>query len=339
MIELHELTKRYGTKLAVDRLSFTIPPGVVTGFLGPNGAGKSTTMRMILDLDRPTSGRVTIDGRKYAQLREPVKYIGALLEAKAVHPGRSARSHLLWLAQSNSIPARRVDEVLALVGLQEVANRRSGGFSLGMGQRLGIAAALLGDPQILMFDEPVNGLDPEGILWVRNLMKRLASEGRTVFVSSHLMSEMAVTADHLVVIGRGRLLADLPMTEFIDRNSRSTVRVRTPQPEQLLDALSAEGIVPEPAADGAYEVVGGDAARIGELAAAGGVVLHELSPQRASLEEAFMRMTAESVEYHAAGDGAAGDGAAADGQADGPIAAWGAGWQQPSGGKRKKKES
>ncbi|MFJ6213055.1 ABC transporter ATP-binding protein [Streptomyces sp. NPDC092296] len=334
MIELHELTKRYGSKLAVDRLSFAIPPGVVTGFLGPNGAGKSTTMRMILDLDRPTSGRVTIDGKRYAQLREPVKYIGALLEAKAVHPGRTAYNHLLWLAQSNGIPTRRVDEVLGLVGLHDVARKRSGGFSLGMGQRLGIAAALLGDPQILMFDEPVNGLDPEGILWVRNLMKRLASEGRTVFVSSHLMSEMALTADHLVVIGRGKLLADLPMTEFIDRNSRSVVRVRTPQPEQLLDALAEQDIVPERAEDGSLEVVGGDAARIGELAAAAGVTLHELSPQRASLEQAFMQMTAESVEYQAGGEG----GGATE-PTTGPPAAWGADWQQPWGAKKKQKES
>ncbi|MCD0482974.1 ATP-binding cassette domain-containing protein [Streptacidiphilus sp. ASG 303] len=342
MIELHELTKRYGDKLAVDRLSFAIPPGVVTGFLGPNGAGKSTTMRMILDLDRPTSGRVLIDGRHYAQLREPVKYIGALLEAKALHPGRSARNHLLWLAQSNRVPVRRVDEVLALVGLSEVADKRSGGFSLGMGQRLGIAAALLGDPRILMFDEPVNGLDPEGILWVRNLMKRLAAEGRTVFVSSHLMSEMALTADHLVVIGRGRLLADLPMTEFIDRNSRSAVRIRTPQPEALLDALAGAAVTAEPVGDGAYEVAGGDAAKIGELAAAAGVVLHELSPQRASLEEAFMRMTAESVEYQAgggSGTAAAGPpapgGSTAEGSAAGGSAGWGADWGQRSGGGRR----
>ncbi|WP_063794489.1 ABC transporter ATP-binding protein, partial [Kitasatospora sp. MBT63] len=227
MIELHQLTKRYGNKLAVDGLSFQVPQGVVTGFLGPNGAGKSTTMRMILDLDRPTSGRVSIDGKGYGQLSEPLKKIGALLEAKAVHPGRSAYDHLLWLAQSNRIPRSRVDEVLALVGLTPVAKKRAKGFSLGMGQRLGIASALLGDPEILMFDEPVNGLDPEGILWIRNLMKGLASEGRTVFVSSHLMSEMALTADHLVVIGKGRLLADLSMAEFIKQNARSAARIRT----------------------------------------------------------------------------------------------------------------
>ncbi|MFG3050653.1 ATP-binding cassette domain-containing protein [Kitasatospora sp. NPDC048239] len=319
MIELHDLTKRYGKTLAVDRLSFQVPQGVVTGFLGPNGAGKSTTMRMILDLDRPTGGRVTIDGKRYGQLSEPLKYIGALLEAKAVHPGRTARDHLLWLAQSNRIPTRRVDEVLALVGLTPVARKRARGFSLGMGQRLGIASALLGDPEIVMFDEPVNGLDPEGILWIRNLMKRLAGEGRTVFVSSHLMSEMAVTADHLVVIGRGRLLSDLPMAEFIRRNSRSAVRLRTPQPELLLDALAGAGLRSEPGPDGSLEVVDGDLARLGELAAGHGVVLHELSPQQASLEEAFMQMTADSVEYHA-GDGEGRDAAGAPGT-------WGAGWQ------------
>ncbi|MER8101682.1 ABC transporter ATP-binding protein [Kitasatospora sp. NPDC094016] len=319
MIELHDLTKRYGGTLAVDRLSFQVPQGVVTGFLGPNGAGKSTTMRMILDLDRPTSGRVTIDGKRYGQLSEPLKYIGALLEAKAVHPGRTARDHLLWLAQSNRIPTRRVDEVLSLVGLTPVARKRARGFSLGMGQRLGIASALLGDPEIVMFDEPVNGLDPEGILWIRNLMKRLATEGRTVFVSSHLMSEMAVTADHLVVIGKGRLLADLPMPEFIRRNSRSAVRLRTPHPERLLDALSGAGLRPEPGPGGSYEVVDGDLARLGDLAAAHDVVLHELSPQQASLEEAFMQMTADSVEYHA-GDGPGRDAAGAPG-------VWGAEWK------------
>ncbi|MFJ3215483.1 ABC transporter ATP-binding protein [Kitasatospora sp. NPDC086801] len=319
MIELHNLTKRYGKTLAVDRLSFQVPQGVVTGFLGPNGAGKSTTMRMILDLDRPTSGRVTLDGKRYGQLSEPLKYIGALLEAKAVHPGRTARDHLLWLAQSNRIPTRRVDEVLNLVGLTPVARKRARGFSLGMGQRLGIASALLGDPEIVMFDEPVNGLDPEGILWIRNLMKRLATEGRTVFVSSHLMSEMAVTADHLVVIGRGRLLADLPMPEFIRRNSRSAVRLRTPHPERLLDVLSGAGLRPEPGPGGSYEVVDGDLARLGDLAATHGVVLHELSPQQASLEEAFMQMTADSVEYHA-GDGPGRDAAGAPG-------VWGAGWK------------
>jgi ABC-2 type transport system ATP-binding protein len=334
MIEVHELTKRYGDTLAVDNLSFQVPQGVVTGFLGPNGAGKSTTMRMMLDLDRPTSGAVTIDGRHYSQLAEPLKYIGALLEAKAVHPGRSAYNHLLWLAQSNSIPTGRVDEVLGQVGLREVARRRSGGFSLGMGQRLGIAAALLGDPKILMFDEPVNGLDPEGILWVRNLMKSLAEEGRTVFVSSHLMSEMALTADHLVVIGRGRLLANVSMNDFIDQNSHSFVRVRTPEPEALLDALASAGIAASPVDGGAFEVMDGDPARIGDLARDRGVALHELSPQRASLEEAFMRMTADSVEYRTGGDPHAPAFApppdrAPDRKPPG-APAWGAGWKKES---------
>jgi ABC-2 type transport system ATP-binding protein len=319
VIELHELTKRYGETLAVDGLSFQVPQGVVTGFLGPNGAGKSTTMRMILDLDRPTSGTVTIDGKRYGQLSEPLKYIGALLEAKAVHPGRTAYDHLLWLAQSNRIPRRRVDEVLSLVGLSSVARKRSRGFSLGMGQRLGIASALLGDPEILMFDEPVNGLDPEGILWIRNLMKGLAAEGRTVFVSSHLMSEMSLTADHLVVIGRGRLLANLPMAEFIKQNSRSAVRIRTPHVEQLLAALATAGLQATPTPDGAYEVEDGDLVHLGDLAARHDITLHELSPQQASLEEAFMQMTADSVQYHA-GDGEGRDAAGA----------WGASWQPKS---------
>ncbi|MCX4746719.1 ABC transporter ATP-binding protein [Kitasatospora sp. NBC_01287] len=334
MIELHGLTKRYGDKLAVDGLTFQVPQGVVTGFLGPNGAGKSTTMRMILDLDRPTSGQVTIDGRSYGHLSEPLKYIGALLEAQAVHPGRTAHNHLLWLAQSNRIPVGRVDEVLALVGLTEVAHKRARGFSLGMGQRLGIASALLGDPEILMFDEPVNGLDPEGILWIRNLMKRLAAEGRTVFVSSHLMSEMALTAEHLVVIGRGKLLADLPMAEFIERNSRSVVRLRTPHPEQLLDALAGQSITVDRRPDGSLEVAGGDPARLGDLAAAHGVTLHELSLQRASLEEAFMQMTADSVEYHAGPQGAPG---APGLDAAGAPGVWGAQWQ-PAGGTADKKQ-
>ncbi|MFC1402825.1 MULTISPECIES: ABC transporter ATP-binding protein [Streptacidiphilus] len=342
MIEVHELTKRYGDKLAVDGLSFQVPQGVVTGFLGPNGAGKSTTMRMMLDLDRPTSGSVTIDGRAYHQLRQPLKHIGALLEAKAVHPGRTAYNHLLWLARSNRIPVGRVDEVLGMVGLREVAKRKSGGFSLGMGQRLGIAAALLGDPKILMFDEPVNGLDPEGILWVRNLMKLLAQEGRTVFVSSHLMSEMALTADHLVVIGQGRLLANLSMDEFIDQNSHGFVRVRTPQPEALLEALATAGITSRPLADGGFEVVDGDPATIGDLARDHGIALHELSPQRASLEEAFMQMTADSVEYRTGADGSAipvnpgnAAGIAPPPPEDGGGGGWGAQWQQP-GGKRRK---
>ncbi|MFF4369785.1 ABC transporter ATP-binding protein [Streptomyces sp. NPDC001594] len=300
MIELEGLTKRFGAKTAVDHLSFQVRPGAVTGFLGPNGAGKSTTMRMMLDLDHPTSGTVRIDGRHYRDLKEPLKHIGALLDAKAMHGGRSAYNNLLCLAESNRIPKGRVDEVLDLVGLTPVARKKSKGFSLGMGQRLGIAAALLGDPEILMFDEPVNGLDPEGILWIRNLMKGLASEGRTIFVSSHLMSEMALTADHLVVIGQGKLLADLSMADFIHRNSRSYVRVRSPQQERLKDVLHEAGIdaisVP---ATGTLEIDGVPSERLGELAAQHQIVLHELSPQRASLEEAFMRMTADSVEYQA----------------------------------------
>ncbi|MFG3107610.1 ABC transporter ATP-binding protein [Streptomyces tendae] len=299
MIELEGLTKRYGEKVAVNNLSFTVRPGIITGFLGPNGAGKSTTMRMVLGLDRPTAGDVRIDGKRYDQLKDPLTYIGALLEAKAWHGGRSAYNHLLCLAQSNGIPASRVREVLDTVGLSAVARKKTKGFSLGMGQRLGIAGALLGDPRILMFDEPVNGLDPEGIHWIRNLMKTLASQGRTVFVSSHLMSEMALTADHLVVIGQGRLLADTSMAEFIAENSRSYVRIRTPQREQLLDALHGAGVPVVEAADGVLEVDGDKSEAVGELAARQQIVLHELSPQRASLEEAFMQLTAESVEYHA----------------------------------------
>ncbi|MER6539343.1 ABC transporter ATP-binding protein [Streptomyces sp900105755] len=316
MIELVGLTKRYGDKTAVDDLTFTVRPGSVTGFLGPNGAGKSTTMRMILGLDRPTAGRVRIDGKRYEQLKDPLTYVGALLDAKAVHGGRSAFNHLLCLAQSNGIPRARVAEVLDTVGLTAVARKKAKGFSLGMGQRLGIAGALLGDPRILMFDEPVNGLDPEGIHWIRNLMKTLAAQGRTVFVSSHLMSEMALTADHLVVIGQGRLLADTSMADFIRANSRSYVRVRSPQRERLLDVLHGAGITVVETGTGALEVEGGKAEPIGELAAQNGIVLHELSTQQASLEEAFMQLTAESVEYHA--------------HADSPPVpeAWGTGWDK-----------
>ncbi|OIJ67714.1 ABC transporter ATP-binding protein [Streptomyces mangrovisoli] len=299
MIELEGLTKRYGDKVAVDSLSFSVRPGLITGFLGPNGAGKSTTMRMILGLDHPTAGDVRIDGRHYDRLKDPLKYIGALLDAKAVHGGRSAYNHLLCLAQSNGIPNQRVAEVLDTVGLTAVARKKAKGFSLGMGQRLGIAGALLGDPRILMFDEPVNGLDPEGIHWIRNLMKSLAAQGRTVFVSSHLMSEMALTADHLVVIGQGRLLADTSMADFIHRNSRSYVQIRTPQRERMLDLLHDAGVTVVEAGTGALEVDGGKAEQLGELAARNQIVLHELSPQQASLEEAFMQLTAESVEYHA----------------------------------------
>ncbi|MFE9330917.1 ABC transporter ATP-binding protein [Streptomyces sp. NPDC006925] len=341
MIELRDLTKRYGDKLAVDGLSFTVRPGTVTGFLGPNGAGKSTTMRMVLGLDEPTRGDVRIEGKRYPELREPLHSIGALLEAKGVHGGRRAHDHLLCLAQSNGIPERRVGEVLEMVGLREVARKRPKGFSLGMGQRLGIAAALLGDPRILMFDEPVNGLDPEGIHWIRTLMQQLAREGRTVFVSSHLMSEMAQTAEHLVVIGQGKLLADTSMSQFIAENSRTHVRVRTPEPERMRDLLTEAGLRPVPGAEGALEVDDGDAPRIGELAAEHGVVLHELSTQRASLEEAFMRLTAQSVEYHAAAPGGVPaspvpqegtaphpDGAQSPPGPARPPGAWGEDWQQ-----------
>ncbi|MEV0370072.1 ATP-binding cassette domain-containing protein [Streptomyces sp. NPDC050636] len=299
MIELEGLTKYYGDTLAVDHLTFTVRPGIVTGFLGPNGAGKSTTMRMMLDLDNPTTGTVRIGGKHYRQLNDPLTSIGALLDAKAMHGGRSAFNHLLCLAQSNGIPRARVGEVLDTVGLSSVAKKRPKGFSLGMNQRLGIAAALLGDPKILLFDEPVNGLDPEGIHWIRNLMKNLATQGRTVFVSSHLMSEMALTADHLVVIGQGRLMADTSMADFIHQNSRSYVRMRSPEPERLRDVLHAENIEAVAVGNGSLEIDGVPADQLGGLAARHQIVLHELSPQRASLEEAFMRLTAGSVEYHA----------------------------------------
>jgi ABC-2 type transport system ATP-binding protein len=305
MIEAKGLTKRYGDTLAVDNLSFRVEPGKVTGFLGPNGAGKTTTMRMILGLDRPTAGKVRVNGRPFTTLAHPMREVGALLDAKAVHGGRSAYNHLLCLAQTNDLPARRVGEVLELVGLSGVARKRSKGFSLGMSQRLGIAAALLGDPQILMFDEPVNGLDPEGILWIRNLMKALAAEGRTVFVSSHLMSEMENTADHLIVIGRGRLIADCGVDEFIAANSRQTVRVQTPQAAELARLVAAEGATVREDQAGVMVVTGLDARRIGDLAFAGGVRLHELTAEQASLEEAFMELTASSVEFQA-GAGAAG---------------------------------
>ncbi|MFJ4536227.1 ATP-binding cassette domain-containing protein [Streptomyces tibetensis] len=302
MIEAVGLTKRYGDKTAVYNLSFQVRPGAVTGFLGPNGSGKSTTMRMILGLDNPTAGQVTIGGYPYRRLPNAARQVGALLDAKAVHGGRSARNHLLSLAQLSGIPARRVDEVLGVVGLQDVAKKRSKGFSLGMGQRLGIAAALLGDPQVLLFDEPVNGLDPEGILWVRNLMKALAAEGRTVFVSSHLMSEMALTADHLIVIGRGQLLADMSVTDFISANSADFARVRTPdtepqQREKLSAALTEAGGHVLPEQDGALRVTGLPLPRISDIAHGTDVRLWELSPHQASLEEAYMRMTQGAVDY------------------------------------------
>ncbi|GAA2908224.1 hypothetical protein GCM10011428_22970 [Streptomyces violaceus] len=296
------MTKRYGDKTAVYNLSFQVRPGAVTGFLGPNGSGKSTTMRMILGLDNPTAGQVTIGGYPYRKLPNAPRQVGALLDAKAVHGGRAARNHLLCLAQLSGIPARRVDEVLGVVGLQDVARKRSKGFSLGMGQRLGIAAALLGDPQVLLFDEPVNGLDPEGILWVRNLMKALAAEGRTVFVSSHLMSEMALTADHLIVIGRGQLLADMSVTDFISANSADFARVRTPdtepqQREKLSAALTESGGHVLPEQDGALRVTGLPLPRISDIAHTADVRLWELSPHQASLEEAYMRMTQGAVDY------------------------------------------
>ncbi|WP_369216720.1 ATP-binding cassette domain-containing protein [Streptomyces flavofungini] len=325
MITLDGLTKRYGEKVAVNDLTFAVRPGIVTGFLGPNGAGKSTTMRMMLGLDNPTAGDVRIEGKHYSALKDPLTCVGALLDAKAMHGGRSAFNHLLCLAQSNGIPRSRVTEVLDTVGLTAVARKKAKGFSLGMGQRLGIAGALLGDPRILMFDEPVNGLDPEGIHWIRNLMKSLAAEGRTVFVSSHLMSEMALTADHLVVIGQGRLLADTSMADFIRQNSRSYVRLRSPQRELLLDVLHEAGITAVEAGDGALEVDGTPPERLGELAASRQLVLHELSPQQASLEEAFMQLTAESVEYHAH-SGRAGGATPA-----GERPAWGEDWQQRKG--------
>ncbi|MGW7440709.1 ABC transporter ATP-binding protein [Streptomyces sp. NPDC054849] len=300
MIEAKNLTKRYGDKTAVNDLSFTVEPGRVTGFLGPNGAGKSTTMRLLLGLDRPDGGEATINGVAYRDLPQPMRVAGALLEARAVHTGRSAYDHLLCLAQTQGFGKRRVQEVIDQVGLASVARKRAGGFSLGMGQRLGIAAALLGDPAALILDEPVNGLDPEGILWIRNLMKSLAAEGRAVFVSSHLMNEMAVTADHLIVIGRGRLVADCSTQEFIEASTEQSVLVKTPDRVRLAELLKAEGATVTDAEDGDLDVVGLEAPRIAELAAAGGLVLHELSTRRGSLEEAFMELTKDAVEYDAA---------------------------------------
>ncbi len=298
MIEAQGLTKRYGDTLAVDNLTFTVEPGRITGFLGPNGAGKTTTMRLILGLDRPTSGTVTVNGKPFAQLAWPMHEVGALLDAKAVHGGRSAYNHLLCLAETNHLPKSRVGQVLELVGLTEVAGKRSKGFSLGMGQRLGIAGALLGDPKILMFDEPVNGLDPEGILWIRNLMKALASEGRTVFVSSHLMSEMENTADHLIVIGRGKLISASSTKEFIAANSQQSVRVRTPQRDDLVRLASAAGATVRDD-DGAIVLLGLTTQQVGDLAFENSIRLHELAPAHASLEQAFMELTASSVQFHA----------------------------------------
>jgi ABC-2 type transport system ATP-binding protein len=299
MIQVEGLTKRYGDKVAVKDLSFTVQPGVVTGFLGPNGAGKSTTMRVIAGLDAPTSGSVLVNGRRYRDAVAPMAELGILLEARAVHTSRSARNHLLALAQTNGVPRSRVNELIELVGLEEVARKRAGGFSLGMGQRLGIASALLGDPQTVVLDEPVNGLDPEGIQWVRHLLRSIAAQGRTVFVSSHLMSEMSLTADHLIVVGRGELIADVDVAEFVAMASTNIVRVRTPQAAELREHLLGPDVTvtgPEP---GVLEVQGLTAEQIGDLAYERRIRVHELVVQKASLEEAFMEMTRDSVEFHA----------------------------------------
>src|SRR3954447_19371396 len=302
MIEIHDVTKRYGSTVAVDGLSFEVRAGEVTGFLGPNGAGKSTTMRMMVGLDAPTAGRVTIDGHPYHELRFPLHHVGALLEAKAIHPGRSARNHLRWLADSNGIDRRRVDHVLELVGLADVAHRRSGGFSLGMGQRLGIATALLGDPATLLLDEPVNGLDPEGIQWVRQLLRSLAAEGRAILVSSHLMSEMALTADRLIVVGRGRLITEGTVGDVVGHSSTGHVRVSAADPGSLHRLLRDRGAVVETGADGSLIVTGMDARDVGIVASTAGIILYELSPRSASLEEAFMELTRDASEYRAQAD-------------------------------------
>jgi ABC-2 type transport system ATP-binding protein len=303
MISVENVTKRYGDKVAVDDLSFNVKPGIVTGFLGPNGAGKSTTMRLILGLDAPTSGSATVDGRPYRDLEAPLHDVGAMLEARAIHTGRSAYNHLLALAQTHGIGRNRVNEVIDLVGIQSVARKRVGGFSLGMGQRLGVAAALLGDPRILILDEPANGLDPEGILWIRTLLKRLAKEGRTVFLSSHLMAEMAQTADHLIVIGRGRLIADTSVEDFVQRASTgAAVRVVSPQATALRDALAAKNARVDSIERGVLEVHGLTGQEIGEIALAQQIVLAELTPMQASLEQAFMQLTGETVEFHTGSD-------------------------------------
>ncbi len=299
MIEARGLTKKYGEKVAVHDLTFTVRPGIVTGFLGPNGAGKSTTMRMILGLDAPTSGTVTVGGKPYAEHDRPLQTVGALLEARAVHTSRSAYSHLRALAATHGISNRRVEEVIEMVGLGDVARKRAGGFSLGMGQRLGIASALLADPETLILDEPVNGLDPEGIRWVRDLLKSLAAEGHTVFVSSHLMSEMALTADHLIVVGRGRLMADLPMSQFIAQASTNVVVVRSPQAAELAAAVAGPDVTVASTERNLLEVTGLSAEQIGDQARDLGVSVHELTPQQASLEQAFMEMTRDEIEFNA----------------------------------------
>ena len=299
VIEAHGLTKDYGAKRAVDDLSFTVRPGIVTGFLGPNGSGKSTTMRLVLGLDAPTAGDVTVNGKHYREHAAPLHEVGALLEARSVHTGRSAYNHLLALAQTHGIGRKRVAELIDLVGLHDVARQRAGQFSLGMGQRLGIATALLGDPHTLLLDEPANGLDPEGIHWMRTLLKGLAAEGRAVFVSSHLMSEMALTAEHLIVIGRGRLIADTSVDEFVRRASGAGVRVRSPQAEKLRELVLGPSVTVKSEEPGVLEIGGATPEQIGELAAANGIVLHELSPMQASLEEAFMELTRDDVEFKA----------------------------------------
>jgi len=300
MIEAVGLTKKYGEKTAVDDLTFTVSPGVVTGFLGPNGAGKSTTMRLILGLDAPTSGAVRVNGRPYREHRAPLHEVGALLEARSIHTGRTAYNHLLALAQTAGIPRSRVNEVVDLVGLGEVARKRAGGFSLGMGQRLGIASALLGDPHTLILDEPVNGLDPDGIRWIRTLLRHLAAEGRTVFVSSHLMSEMAQTAEHLIVIGRGRLIADTSVEEFIAASSGNHVRVRSTEPTRLAGVIAGPDVTVQPVDGDALEVSGLSTDQIGRAAGAAGITLLELTDQRTSLEDAFMQLTQDAVEFHGA---------------------------------------
>jgi ABC-2 type transport system ATP-binding protein len=300
MIEATSLSKRYGATVAVDDLSFTVPPGQVTGFLGPNGAGKSTTMRMVLGLAAPSSGSVTVNGRPYVEYRRPLFAVGALLEAQAMHPGRSAYNHLLCLALSNGIGRARVDQVLDLVGLRRIARQRVGGFSLGMRQRLGIAAALLGDPPVLLFDEPVNGLDPEGVIWIRTLLKSLAAEGRTVFVSSHLMSEMAMTADRLIIIGRGHLLAQTTVEDLLKSGSGNFVRVRSPQGDALATLLEAQGVAVARQSGDALRITGTTCDAVGELARANGLTLLELSAQQASLEQRYLELTRDSVDYHTA---------------------------------------
>jgi len=299
LIQVRNLTKRFGPTLAVHNLSFDVQPGVVTGFLGPNGAGKTTTLRLVLGLARPDQGTATIDGVGYQELRAPLSHVGALLDAKAYHPGRKARDHLLALAQAGHIPTARVDEMLELVGLTAVAHRRAGTFSLGMAQRLGIAAALLGDPRVLLFDEPVNGLDPEGIVWARTLMQALAAQGRTVFVSSHLMSEMALTATRVIVIGRGQLIADSTVEELIKKSSGAVVRLKTPKSELVVPRLEAAGATVKPGEDGAVTVTGLSASAVGDIAFEAGAPVHELSPVEASLEEAFMELTQGNFEFQA----------------------------------------